>query len=187
MKKIIFLCLLAFIFSCGSSDEVETVTIAHKYSIELPTFLSKGTGLQDDASLQYQNLLREFYVVVVDEPKFGLSEILMNAGYTPDLQGYFNILTADIEGTMENTEIESVKDIQINGLKAKTFSMTGTIPENNIDVFYKMAYIEGEDSFYQIVTWTMKKNKDKYAPQMDKLIRSFKEIGNSRKADRSKK
>lgn len=187
MKKIIALCLLTFIFSCGSSDEVETVTVDHKYSLELPSFLSKGTGLHDDASLQYQNVFKEFYIVVIDEPKKGFIDVLKDTEYSPDLQGYYDVLTGGLEETIENINFEPVKDVQINGLKAKTFSITGTIAEKKLDIFYKIAYIEGKDSFYQIVTWTIKDSKDKYAPQMDKIIRSFKEIGNSRKADRSKK
>jgi len=185
MKKIIVLCLFAFLLSCDS-NKVETVTVKNKFSLELPSFLSKARDLHNDASLQYQNAFKEFYVVVIDEPKQEFYDVAnTTTDFTPDLNGYYQILKNSLEESISDTQFTPTKDIQINGLKAKTFSFTGEI--DNLPIFYDIAYIEGKETFYQVVIWTLKGSKEKFNEPMDKIISSFKEIGSGRKSDRSKK
>lgn len=185
MKKILAYCLFPILFSC-ESKEVKTITIKNKYSVELPEFLSKSQGLHDNASLQYQNVFKEFYIVVIDEPKKEFAEIASTTeDFSPDLNGYHQILKSGLEEGIQKIDITPTKDIQINGLKAKTFSLTGELSE--IPIYYNVAYIEGKDTFYQIVTWTLKSSKQKYQEPMEKIISSFKEIGSGRSHDQGKK
>lgn len=185
MKKLLAFCLLSILLSC-ESKEVETITIKNKYSIELPEFLSKAQDLHNDASLQYQNVFKELYVVVIDEPKQEFAEIASTTeDFSPDLNGYHQILKSSFEEGVHNIDITPTKDIQINGLKAKTFSLTGELTE--IPIYYNVAYIEGKDTFYQIITWTLKSSKQKYQEPMEKIIYSFKEIGSGRHHEPSKK
>lgn len=185
MKKILVLFLFTLLLSCDS-NKVETVTVKNKYSLELPSFLSEAKGLHDQASLQYQNAFKEFYVVVIDEPKQAFFDVAATTtDFTPDLNGYHQILRNSLEESIKDATFEPTKDVQINGMKAKTFTLTGTIEE--IPIFYDIAYIEGKDTFYQIVIWTVKSSKEKFHEPMDKIISSFKEIGSERKGDRSKK
>lgn len=185
MKKIVALCLFTILLSCDSK-EVQTVTVKNKYTLQVPDFLSKSSDLHEDASLQYQNALREFYVVVIDEPKEDFYSIAETTEDFPaDFEGYHQILRSGLEQEIGKVDITPTKDTQINGLKAKTFSLSGEI--ETIPVFYEIAYIEGKDRFYQIVTWTLKDNKEKYGEQMRNIVSSFKESGTARSSDRSKK
>lgn len=184
MKKIIALCLLMSLFSCEESKEVETITVKNKYSIQLPAFLSKSTTLHEDATLQYENIFKELYVIIIEEPKLEFAELAENIGSEPNLNGYYDILTSGLEETIEDVDFTDIKDTQINGLKAKTFAITGKV--DDIEAYYKMAYVEGKTSFYQIVTWTGKSNKDDFSETMTKMLTSFKEIGTNRGKDRSK-
>ncbi|MFC6097154.1 hypothetical protein ACFPVY_10915 [Flavobacterium qiangtangense] len=186
MKKILALCLFTTLFSCSESKEVETVTIKNKFTIELPDYLSEARDLHQDASLQYQNALREFYVVVIDEPKQEFFDIASTTSDFPaDFNGYHDILKGGLEDEIAKVDITPTKDLQINGLKAKTFSLTGDI--EGTPVYYEVAYLEGKERFYQIVTWTLETSKDKYKDPMQKIINSFKEIGADRSSERSKK
>lgn len=180
MKKILALCLFLSLASCEESKNVETITVPNKYTVELPDYLSKAHDLHDDASLQYQNALKEFYVVIIDEPKQDFFNIAKTTEDFPaDFEGYHQILKSGLEESIQKIEISESKDLQINGLKAKTFSLTGEIEA--IPVYYDVAYIEGKDRFYQIVTWTLKNNKEKYETQMHAILSSFKEIGSGRR------
>ena len=180
MKKILALCIFSILLSCNS-NEVQNVNIKNQYSLELPDFLSKASNLHEDASLQYQNVLREFYVVVIDEPKQDFFDIATTTtDFSADFNGFHQILKSGLEEGIQKIEITPSKDTQINGLKAKTFSLTGEI--ETIPIYYEIAYIEGKDRFYQIVTWTLKDNKEKYSAQMRKILSSFKESGTARKS-----
>lgn len=185
MKKIIALCLFVSLFSC-TSDNTETITVKNKYSVELPSFLSKAKDLHNMASLQYQNAFKEFYIVIIDEPKEEFASAAKTTDeFTPDFNGYHQILRGSLEASIENGVFTDTKDTQINGLKAKTFTLTGKVDE--IPIFYDIAYVEGNDRFYQIVIWTIESSKDKFREPMDKIIASFKEIGSGKSSDRSLK
>lgn len=184
MKKIIALLCFTALLSC-ESDKLETVTIPGKYTVELPGFLSKATGLHDEAALQYQNVFKEFYIIILDEPKQQFNEMMLLSETSPGLESYASILKDGLAEVIKDEKFDDIKDTQVNGMKSKTFSVAGEI--EGIDAFYKIAYVEGKENYYQIVTWTLVDKKEKYAPQMDQIIGSFRELGTSRGGDRSKK
>lgn len=177
------LLLLAFVaITLSACDgEPQTVTIKNKYSVELPSFLSVATDLNDDASLQYENGMREFYVVVIDEPRKDFDDMMINndLGYTPDLDGYSQILIDDVRETLHDKNTAKAEKTTINGLEARTTSLTGTV--QNLDVYWKVGYIQGKKDYYQVLCWTLTENKDKYDAQMADIIKSFKELDKSRK------
>jgi len=184
MKKIITLVLFCIFLSCDSK-KTEIVTIKNKYSVELPAFLSKGNNLHEEASLQYQNTFKEFYIIILDESKQEIIDAAPFLEIEPTLEGYYTYLTNSMKETIKNPRFNDIKNTRINGMNAKTFSVTGNV--DGLDAYYKLAYVEGKETYYQILTWTLLKNQEKNAHEMDKIISSFKEIGTRKGSDRSKK
>lgn len=176
MKKLIVLGFLSLLFiSCNSKTEYQTVKVKNKYSLELPGFLSEAKTLNPEASLQYQNPLKEFYVIVLDEPKTQFP----NQGAI-NLEEYKNIVLENMKMNLSEPTISPIEDTIINGLKAKLFSISDDT--ENIGIYYQFAYIESKGNFYQVMTWTLENKKDKFSNDMDKIIASFKEMGNKSRA-----
>lgn len=97
MKKItIILSSILTLNSCEPSDEYQIVNIDDKYSLTIPSFLTKVNNLNDNASLQYQHGLKEFYVIVIDESKIELQNALedyqLTEYFTNDVKGYSDLL-----------------------------------------------------------------------------------------------
>lgn len=170
MKKLFALVFLSILFiSCNSKTEYQTIIIKNKYSVELPDFLSEVTTLNEGASLQYQNPLREFYVIVLDEPKSEFPD-----QESVNLETYKATLRDGLQSNLTNPKFSRDRDTVINGLKAKLFSLSDT--SDNIAIYYQFAYIESKNNFYQILTWTLENRKDQFSKDMNKIIASFKEI-----------
>jgi hypothetical protein len=55
--------------SCKNKYETEKVSVENRFSVELPYYLKKTKGLNEDAILQYSNAVQELYVVVLEEKK----------------------------------------------------------------------------------------------------------------------
>ena len=123
VKKITTL-IIAFIIliSCNQKPEYKAITVSNKYTIELPEFLSEGNNLNNEASLQYQNPSKEFYVIVIDERKadFPNPEEM-------DLNAYTSIVKEGMESSIEESVTSPIKDTVINGMKAKLFSLSGKL------------------------------------------------------------
>ncbi|GGB79571.1 hypothetical protein GCM10007424_19670 [Flavobacterium suaedae] len=185
MKKFILLITISTILlSCGgNSNETQTIKVKNLYSIEIPGYFEKASNLNKDASLEYQNIFKDIYIMVIDEPKSEFNDVIEENGmtylYEPNLSGYAKIVkeTFGNSGTMDS--IPNLKDRTINGLKAKTFHCTGTVEGE--DIYWVSACLEGKDHYYQIVSWTQAGSKEDYKPDMYAMINSFKELNKSKK------
>ncbi|WP_026704698.1 hypothetical protein [Flavobacterium soli] len=170
MKKLFALEFIMILFiSCNSKTEYQTIKIKNKYSVELPDFLSEVTTLNEGASLQYQNPLREFYVIVLEEPKSEFPD-----QKSVNLETYKAILRDGLQSNLTNPKFYQDRDTVINGLKAKLFSLSDT--SDNIAIYYQFAYLESKNNFYQVLTWTLENRKEQFSKDMTKIIASFKEI-----------
>ena len=59
---LIFILIMSFI-SCQQTESEKTVTIQDKYSLTIPSFLTKVTNLNKQASLQYQHASKGLYII----------------------------------------------------------------------------------------------------------------------------
>ena len=179
MKKSLFLFSIVVLFcSCQSGNTLKTVTIEERYSISVPSFLSEGRNLNEDASLQYQNMWKEFYVIVIDESKSELHEALNQANrteiYSNDLKGYSELLINGFEQGISVTHKSEPIDTLINNMPAKLLTISGQV--NGIDIFYSIAFIEGEHLYYQIMAWTLLDKRSQHEELMSKVIHSLVEL-----------
>lgn len=158
MKKIIPLLLLIVFYSCDqvpANEKFDKKTVENKYSISVPENLGVTTELNKEASLQLQNPLDEFYVIVIDESSSdfvnAIENNLLNA--TPDLDGYYNATLSHLKkADIKNFKIYDIKKKKINSSNAIVFSISGS--SDGFDIFYRFAIVQGKERYYQIMSWT---------------------------------
>ena len=172
--KFIAAALTLFILT-ACKHTIETVKVEGKYTLDLPSFLNKTDDLNKAASLQYKNEMREFYVLVMDEPKENFHKVLNEGGldYDRNLNGYSEILAKDIAKSSGIEITPKLQKTTINNLNARLLNFQGVV--NGVDVYWKIAYIEGKNRYYQILTWTLPNKKSDNEAAMDAIINSFKE------------
>ena len=177
--KFIAAALTLFILS-SCNDTVETVKVDGKYTIDLPSYLNKADDLNKAASLQYKNEMREFYVLVFDEPREDFHKAVTAGGldYGPNLDGYSGLLADDITKASGLEVHPELKKKTINGLNARILEIEGKVKD--LDIYWKIAYLEGKNRYYQILTWTTPSKKADNEEAMDAVIISFKETDKSK-------
>lgn len=150
------------------------------YKISIPKHLSVSKDLNDDASLQYQDTLKELYIIVIDEPKTdfikSFSEPEVNE-YDDKLTPEKNYRIVQMKSLMEKVTLRGepvVKKATINGLDAEIVDFTGSVPNVDAEIYYKLAFIEGTKNLYMVMTWTLDSKKDSNSEEMDQMIQSFK-------------
>lgn len=179
MRKInlFFISIILFV-SCQPTETEQTITIESKYSLTIPSFLTKVNNLNEDASLQYQHAWKEFYVITIDESKEELNKALkennLTEVYSNDIKGYSNLLLDVFSESMTISSKSEIKDTLINGLSARTVQIAGRT--EGINAYFSLGFIEGENNYYQIMAWTLADTKYQYDSEITKLIYSFKEL-----------
>jgi hypothetical protein len=179
MKKItIPLLIILSLYSCQSGDEQQTVTIEKKYSVSIPAFLTKASGLNDDASLQFQHAWKEFYVIVIDESKSEIQKALddnnLNETYTNDIKGYSELLMNGFEQVISVSHKSEIIDTTINNMPARLLTVSGRT--EGIDAYYSLAFIQGKERYYQIMAWTLSNKEYEYKDKMNQIMYSLKEL-----------
>jgi hypothetical protein len=171
MKKAFFLFLFTSLFSCNQETTFTEVNINNRYTIAVPAYMKPCGDIQKDASLQYQNLEKDVYAIVIDEKKVTMQGYDLNY----NLDTYFNNISSQgFSENIKNGKLSVPGRQEINGHKALIADITGKLEEN--DVFYKFAVIETPYEFYQILSWTRADHRQKLEKDMVKMIESFKEL-----------
>lgn len=177
-RLIILLLTILFITSCKTGDTEKLVTIENKYSISIPSFLVKGSNLNEDASLQYLHAWKEFYVVVIDESKSEMQKALVDNNltdsYSNDIKGYSDLVLKGYEKTVSISSKSNAIDTLINNMPARLITISGRT--KGIDIFYSLAFIQGKERYYQIAAWTLSSKEYEYKDKMNRIMYSLKEL-----------
>ena len=59
-------------------------------------------------------------------------------------------------------------------MPARLTTLSGTV--DGINAFYSIGIYEGEENYYQVLSWTLSSKKHTYQNKMKKVLYSFKEI-----------
>jgi hypothetical protein len=154
------------------------------YQMSLPKRMSEDTSLNDDASLEYADTdpNNELYVIVIDESK---TDFIKNFS-DPDFSDYTYDDNLTPEKNYRMTQMQSMEERMtmkgkpvitkstINGLDAEIVKFTAAVPQASVDIFYKLAFIEGTKNIYMVMTWTVNSQKSANEEEMDQMIQSFK-------------
>lgn len=186
MRPLPFLILLLLVTACNLGNvnlqnlKYRTVVKDATFKLSIPDFLDSTTRLNKEATLQFANGKKEFFMMVFSEPKEGLRQNLMlldSLNTITDsistLDAYFGFMNRHLS-LQPGYRIfnESSKPTKKGAVKLASVNVT----LDNIKVFYRVATIEANANFYRVYTWTSDKHREKYQPVMDSIINSLHEL-----------
>ncbi|MGN7513835.1 MAG: hypothetical protein ACTHOM_05625 [Allomuricauda sp.] len=183
---IIFLASLVSSTACKENKKEDTalgmetfrpVSIDGNYTIDIPKFMTGTTGLNEEASLQFQSLIKEAYLLVIDEPKAGFEEVYRDLGqYDDELSITQNYRVARLQllsrGAKINTKSQP-EPLTINGLDAETMELDAFIDGVPNEISYFLTFIEGDDRVYMVMGWTLKNKKAEHKKTFKTIAESF--------------
>ncbi|MBL0303429.1 MAG: hypothetical protein IPQ23_17305 [Cytophagaceae bacterium] len=75
---------------------------------------------------------------------------------------------------MKITKKTALIDTVVNNMPAKHIRLSGKV--EGLDAFYSVAFVEGKDTYYQVMAWTLANKEAQYTERMNKIIHSLKEL-----------
>lgn len=161
--------LLIPILSVAQSKFNE-IKVGHTYYLNIPDYMTATTELNKSASLQYQNTLKEAYVIVIEDNKAQLDSLGMR--FT-DPQDFYDGFITDFTSGLENKKFTGTKRIKIGPNSAVQAEVSAMFDGNPI--WYFITVVESPTHFYKIISWTLEENKNKLKPDYVKMVNSFHE------------
>lgn len=162
----------------NGDPELSVVSVGNDDSIGVPAYMTKATALNDEASLQYQNIFKGTYVIVLDENKQEFIDAYIEADsydttLTP-LANYANIQVQLTSSKMEQVlERKEISYLKINGQEAATTEIEGKFEGVEVPISYFFTYVEGPNKLYLIMAWTLKDKRETYRKDFEKIAQSF--------------
>ena len=94
---------------------------------------------------------------------------------------YHEICKEKLVQGLTNVELieESEAPIDLNGSKAIISKLKGDKMINedlSITIYYELAVVQGEKGFYQVLSWTLEDQIERFSDDMDRMTQSFKEL-----------
>lgn len=188
--KLVHPLFIAVLASCGTGlvdngvldleHDFQIATVEGVYSMKVPSYMSESTELSEDASLQYENLIQDCYLIVIDENTnefidiFEELEMLDNTKSA--LENYTLYQKESISNTMVVTSTSYLRELKINGNKALMVQIDGGVPEVDTDVTYLLTVIQGKTNMYTLLYWTTKENSENALLHFEQSIRTFQDL-----------
>jgi len=158
----------------------EIIDVNGLYSMDIPAVLNATKTLNDDASLQYNNLYEEKYIIVIDEDKQEFVDVFISLEEYDEsisvVDNYANVQIAFVDESVEITEELKLKSMKINGMAARLKVMNGLISGLDEEISYWLCYVEGKETLYTVMAWTLKSRKSSFEKEALKMIKSIKEL-----------
>ncbi len=189
-NSLLILCLIGtFLFaSCGNFTKKEeklddtdfiAVTVSNEYTVKMPDYMKKAESLNDEASLQYQNVFKETYVIVIDEPKQEFIDTFVElAEYDSTKSPVENYQIVQMKNLQEGIDIsqqDGPKTLKIHGLDAIQLQLDGKIEDVDEEIAYFLTFVEGKEKLYMMMAWTLKTRKEKYSKTFETIAKSFRQ------------
>ena len=158
--------------------DVEIDPYAPKIAVDVPEFMHAGYS-DYNAALQYNSEKSDFRFAVY-EKDIDYWDTKFKKRYNKD-QSFLDFFAASTLSDYQNRmlgvkKMSSLSKSKINDMDAQTFTFTGKEHEDDRECFYKIVCVQGKKNLYIIQAWTPTSSKSKDEPDMDKMIKSFREL-----------
>ena len=138
-------------------------------SMDIPDFMTETWQLNDNAILQYNNTMKELYIVVIEDSKGQLIELGAKFAGLND----FNKFSLE-DFTQDATQVGTPYSFTLNGKKAIQTEVRKDVEDLNL--YFLFTTVETDGHFYKVLTWTLKEFEKEHAETMKAMVNSFKEL-----------
>lgn len=170
MKK--YFLILAMLLSTSNlfSQDFAKVKGGNCFSIDIPKYMTKSYDLNDVASLQYQNSIKEAYVIIIDDDKEHLESLGVKFVNSKE---FLESTVSNFYSEAQDRKIGSINEFVSNGLGHSQVEIT--LRADDTDLYYLITAVETNEHFYKIICWTLLENKDKLKNDYKTISKSLKE------------
>jgi hypothetical protein len=174
--RFIFFLTAALIVTCSAKAQstFREDKVGHAYSISVPDYMTKTTGLNAAASAQYQGLTKEAATLVIDESKESLE---LESLKFSSAQEYFDYLMKNFLLDKEDRYISKSKTFKVGDINFVQAEASCYLTDSKTKIYYLETIAETPTYFYQIMSysWGSKESYEKVKDDLKKIAASLKE------------
>ncbi len=176
MKKLhLFISLFLVMITCSktfSQSDMKEFKAGHIFYISLPDYMSRTTGLNSAATIQYKSEVKDVYGFVIEDNKEELK--LAELNYT-SLKEFYEDFIKDFLKDEDKRKISKEQYKTIGTTNFVECEASYYDLEAKVGICYIIGIVETPSSYYKILSWSTQENKEKFKADFQKIIYSLKD------------
>ena len=174
MKKVIVNLVVVLILLTAQSfaQNVKEYKAGNVFYVSLPEYMSKTTGLNSVATIQYKSVVKDVYGFVIEDTKEDLK--LVEMSFTSVTEFYDEFMKTFIKD--EDKRVVSgftlLKKGETNFVEA---DLTYYDKDAKAEIYYLIGIVETKTAYYKVLSWALAENKDKFKADFQKILYSLKD------------
>lgn len=175
LKKTItfFTSTLILVFTMSfAQTALKEYKVGHIFSVSLPDYMSKTTGLNTSASIQFKNTIKDVYGFVIEDIKEELQLVEINYS---SLNEFYEDFIKDFAKDEEKRNVSEPQSKKSGGTNFMECDVSYYDKESKIEIYYFVGLAETPSAYYKILCWSTLENKDKFKTDFQKTLYSLKD------------
>jgi hypothetical protein len=166
-KTILFLSILCISFHLYSQS-FSSQKGGNCFTIDIPDYMTKTYELNDNSSIQYINISKEAYMIVIEDSKEQLESKGMKFVSPKDfLENFLN----DFKKDNNKRKLSAYVNFESNGNKHSQVEFTWE--QEGTEFYMLLTIAETNKHFYNIMCWTIMDNKKMLKDDYLKISKSI--------------
>ena len=173
MKKTIIALVSLFAVNFSFSQTVmKPHTIGHPIYISLPDYMTRTIGLNDDASIQFKNEVKDVAGFVIEDNKEELK--LAEMTYSSINEFYDEFIKEFVKGEekLQQSKPVSKKSGDISFIEADVSYFD---KDAETEIYYLIGIVETKTAYYKVLSYCSLENKAKFKADFQKILYSLKD------------
>lgn len=175
MKKTIssiVLVLVLFTTTAFSQNKLNEYKVGHTFKISLPEYMSKTSGLNTSAAIQYKSSVKDVYGFAISDTK---EDLLLSEMKFSSINEFYESFIVTFLKDEEKRTVSASKSKKIGETNFIESDASYFDKEAKIEIFYLVGIVETKTSFYKVISWSTLDNKDKFKADFQKILYSLKD------------
>jgi len=164
-----FLLLTATTFAQTTMKEYKA---GHVFYVSLPDYMSKTTGMNDAAVIQFKNSLKDVAGFIVEDNK---EELVLAEMVFSSIDDFYDNFIKDFLVDQEKRIISQTKSQTIGEVKFIECDASYLDKDSKMEIYYFVGIAETKDAFYKVLCFGSLENKDKFKADFQKILYSIKD------------
>ncbi len=164
--------LVLFTTTTFAQTSMKEYKAGHVFYVNLPDYMSKTTGLNDAAVIQFKNAVKDIAGFVIEDNKEELEIAEMKYSSINDF--YDDFIKGFLEGEKKRNISQPVYQT-IGENKFVECDATCYSKDSKLDIYYFVGIVETKDAFYKVLCYGGLESKDKYKADFQKILYSLKD------------
>jgi len=164
-----FFILSSITFAQTSMKEYKA---GHVFYVSLPEYMSKTSGLNTSATIQFKNTIKDVagFIVIDTKEELELADMVFTS-----IDEFYDHFIKDFIVDQEKRTISQTKSHTIGNVKFIECDASYLDTDSNMEIYYFIGIAETNNAFYKVLCFGSLENKETYKTDFQKILYSIKD------------